>query len=376
MPDRQIFFDPQRKRWKRLRRIFDAAAVLSTLILAAFIFNVLRYQHLPALPLLTPKHNFKALPEIQLLRGGKSARPARRKSGRKPSEIPFNSGEGLRAAYYVQDDPASYSSFKEHVRQIDLLFPQWLHATAPTGTLMGTNNDTHREYPIVEGSTVHDPDDEDKVKHVIQAARVDTEIFPHLNNFNASTQSWDASFGTVLKDAGKRAALRQQVVRFFTAYPAYSGLSLGFESLADDADPAYLTFIHELYGDLHPHNLSLYVNTAVATPDNDLKQIAANSDGIILMNYDQHQTTSDPGPIAGQDWFIDNLTRVLKIVPKKKIICAVGSYGYDWTLSIPAAAKKGRAGKISKAEVVYTEDLHVSEAWQRASDADADFDLE
>jgi cellulose synthase/poly-beta-1,6-N-acetylglucosamine synthase-like glycosyltransferase/peptidoglycan/xylan/chitin deacetylase (PgdA/CDA1 family)/spore germination protein YaaH len=376
MPERQIFFDPQRKRWKRLRRIFDAAAVLSTLILAGFIFNVLRYQHLPGLPLLTPKHNFKALPETQLPRGSKSARPARRKSGRKPSEIPFNSGEGLRAAYYVQDDPASYSSFKEHVRQIDLLFPQWLHATAPAGTLMGTNNDTHREYPIVEGSTVHDPDDEDKVKHVIQAARVDTEIFPHLNNFNASTQSWDASFGTVLKDAGKRAALRQQIVRFFMAYPAYSGLSLDFESLADDADPAYLAFIHELYGDLHPRNLSLYVNTAVATPDNDLKQIAANSDGIILMNYDQHQTTSDPGPIAGQDWFIDNLTRVLKIVPKKKIICAVGSYGYDWTLSTPAVAKKGKAGKTSKAEVVYTEDLHVSEAWQRAADADADFDLE
>jgi cellulose synthase/poly-beta-1,6-N-acetylglucosamine synthase-like glycosyltransferase/peptidoglycan/xylan/chitin deacetylase (PgdA/CDA1 family)/spore germination protein YaaH len=375
MPDKQIFFDPHRKRWKRLRRILDAVAVLSTLVVAAFIFNVFRAQHLPELLLPTPKHNYKALPE-PVLRSGKAVRPTRRKTGRKPSEIPFNSGEGLRAAYYVQDDPASYSSFKEHVHQIDLLFPQWLHATAPTGTLMAVNNDTHREYPVIEGAIVHDPDDGDKVKHVIQAAREDTEVFPHLNNFNSSTQAWDANFGVVLKDAGKRAALRQQIVRLFTAYPVYRGLSLDFESLPDDAGSAYLTFIHELYGDLHPLDLRLYVNTAVATPDADLKQIAANSDGIILMNYDEHQTTSDPGPIASQDWFVDNLTRVLKVVPKEKIICAVANYGYDWTLSIPAPPKKGTARKTEKPQVVNTEDLHVSDAWQRASDADANLDLD
>ena len=54
------------------------------------------------------------------------------------------------------------------------------------------------------------------------------------------------------------------------------------------------------------------------------------------MNYDQHEVDSDPGPIASQDWFVANLSRVMKIVPKEKLICAVGNYGYDWTLSIPA----------------------------------------
>ncbi|MGA2535781.1 MAG: glycosyltransferase [Terracidiphilus sp.] len=375
MPDKQIFFDPQRKRWKRLRRILDAAAVLSTLILVAFILNVFRAQHLPELVLTTPKHNFKALPD-PFPRTAKVARPARRKTERKPSEIPLNSGEGLRAAYYIPDDPASYSSFKQHVHQIDFLFPQWLHTTAPGGTLMGTNNDTHREYPIVDGAAVHDPDDGDKVKHVIQVAKEDTEVFPHLNNYNTTNQSWDTGFGAVLKDAGKRSKLRAEIVRLFTAYPFYRGLSLDFESLPDDADPAYITFIHELYGDLHARKLQLFVNTAVATSDNDLKQIAANSDGIILMNYDEHQTTSDPGPIASQEWFIGNLTRVLKVVPKEKLICAVGNYGYDWTLSNPPAPKKGSRKKPARPEVLNTEDFAVSEAWQRASDADADLDLD
>jgi len=35
---------------------------------------------------------------------------------------------------------------------------------------------------------------------------------------------------------------------------------------------------------------------AVATSDDEFKQIAANSDGIILMNYDEHQVTATQAP--------------------------------------------------------------------------------
>ncbi len=114
------------------------------------------------------------------------------------------------------------------------------------------------------------------------------------------------------------------------------------------------------------------MNAAVATSDSDLKTIAANSDGIVLMNYDEHQTTSDPGPIASQPWFVGNLARVLKVVPKEKLICAVGNYGYDWTLSIPDPKDRHHP----KPKVVSTDDLSVSDAWERASDADADLDLD
>jgi spore germination protein YaaH len=267
MPDKQIFFDPQRKRWKRLRRILDITAVAFTLILAAFMFNVLRTQHLPELLLPTPRHNFKALPDRTVLLRGAKARPARRKTTRSPSEIPLNSGEGLRAAYYVPYDEASYSSFKEHVHQIDLLFPEWLHVDAAQATLLGIHNDSHREYPIVDNVTVHDPDDGDRVKRVIQAAKEDTEILPHLNNFNAGTQSWDSGVGNLLKDPNNRASLRRQILRFFTAYPVYRGLSLDFESLSDDAGPPYQSFIQELGADMHARNVVLYVNTAIATSD-------------------------------------------------------------------------------------------------------------
>ena len=52
--NRQIFFDPQRKRWKRLRRVLDAVAVVSTVILVLFFLNVVKNQKLPELLLPTP----------------------------------------------------------------------------------------------------------------------------------------------------------------------------------------------------------------------------------------------------------------------------------------------------------------------------------
>ncbi len=370
--DQQIFFDPQRKRWKRLRRVFDVAAVLFTLVLVGFIINVLHTQHLPELLLPVPKHNYRALPDRSPLLRIRNKRFEHRKTKRKPSEVPLNSGEGLRAAYYVQDDPASYSSLKEHIHQIDILFPQWLHVDSPNGTLMMMSADNLREYPVIDGDVVHDPDHFNKIKNLIQAAREDTEILPHVNNYNPHTQSWDSGVGDVLQDDDKSAALVGQLMRFLNAFPAYRGLSLDFETLPEDDDAAYLSFIQALYAQMHPRKLTLYVNVAASTSASDLSAIAASSDGIILMNYDQHEENSDPGPIAAQDWFVQNLIRVLKIVPRQKLICAIGNYGYDWTLSIPNLKSRHHR----KPTVLDTEDLSVSEAWQEAADADADLDLD
>src|SRR5215469_380943 len=159
MPESQIFYDPQRKRWKRLRRILDLAALVTTLVLAGFIFNILRGQRLPELLLPSFRHNYKALPERNLpLRNAKVLHPARRKTTRLASEIPFNTGEGLRAAYYVPYDEASYASFRQHIHQIDMLFPEWLHVDASGPTLFAYDQESHRKYPVVDGATVHDPD--------------------------------------------------------------------------------------------------------------------------------------------------------------------------------------------------------------------------
>ena len=372
MPERQIFYDPQRKRWKRLRRIFDIAAVITTIVVALFVFNLFRIRPLPELFLPTPKHNYRALPdrEIDLRNTGKGVRPARRRTERKPSDIPLNAGEGLRAAYYAQDDAGSFSSLKEHIHQIDLLFPQWLHLNSPDGTLMALSTDNLSEYPVIEGAVVHDPDGLNKVKAVIQGAHVDTEIFPLLSNYNPHTQSWDSGVGEMFQDADKRAAVVGQIMRFLSAYPAYRGLSLDVEEIAGYELP-YISFVQDLYARMRARNLRLYVNVDPNDSDFVLRQMGDNSDGVVLMNYDEHDDATDPGPVASQAWFVANLQRLLTLVPKEKLICALGNHGYDWTLSIP----NPKSRKPVKPEVLDAADLSVADAWQRAADADADLDL-
>src|ERR1700676_3823255 len=82
-----------------------------------------------------------------------------------------------------------------------------------------------------------------------------------------------------------------------------------------------------------------------------------------MMNYDQHWLTSPTGPIAGQDWYVENLRQILEIVPAQKVISAIGSYAYDWS----QAPKK-------KQEVA--ESLTIQEALLRASESETDVEFD
>ena len=181
-----VFYDPERKRWRRLRRIFDVLALLGLIVGVLFTVGLLQMKRLPELLLPTQKRNYRTLtnpPAVETRAGQKLHRAAHRKTDRKPSDIPFNSGEGLRAAYYVEDDPASYSSLKQHVKQIDLLFPEWLHMVTPDGSLTAYSID-NRPYPVVDAGGVYPVDRENRVARVIAEAHEDTEVFPLVNNYD------------------------------------------------------------------------------------------------------------------------------------------------------------------------------------------------
>jgi peptidoglycan-N-acetylglucosamine deacetylase len=369
--NRQIFFDPQRKRWKRLRRILDAVAVFSTVILVLFFLNVVKNQKLPELLLPAPKRNYRAIQEQAAAIKARYLKSPRRKTSRKPSEIPFNSGEGLRAAYYVDDDAGSYASLKSHIHQIDMLFPEWLYVDTPDGQLKGafTAEAPLRVFDIIDAHGIHSVDPQNKVHDLIAAAHEDTEIYPQLKNYNVLTQEWDHSVAGMLKNPAARSNLEHQLATFLAANPSYRGISLDLEDLPDDAQPGYNSLIAELYSQMHPKSLRLFVNEGVGDDDSEYAELAKNTDGILLMNYDEHEETGGPGPIASQDWFENNLRRVLKVVPKEKIICSIGNYGYNWTMSLPGK------GKHSVPKVLNTDDITVQDGWDAAADANADLRL-
>ena len=386
--NKPVFYDPQRKRWKRLRRVFDVLALFGLVVGTLFVVGLLGMKPLPELVLSSPTRNYRALanrPSPTLKLGQKAPRSAHRKTGGRPSDIPLNSGEGLRAAFYVDWDAASYSSLKEHIKQIDLLFPEWLHVITPDGNFISYTADDNRPFPVVElpankAPIVRNVDQENKVARAITANRVDTEVFPLVNNYDLLRNRFSDTLGPFLTNDVARAHFIQLADAFLAANPSYRGLTIDFEQIPTKAQPGFQALIAALYADFHARNLRLYVNVPVEDPDFNLGFLAAHSDGLIVMDYDEHQAADEPGPVASQDWFLDNLQQALKAVPKEKLIVALGSYGYDWTSTLPLSPLPGklhtRQPKPAPLLNPNVSWIATQDAWQAASDADATIELD
>jgi len=370
---KQVFYDPNLTRWKRLRRFTDVAFLLATVVGIIFIFSVLKGERLPDLLMPTQKRNYKALKERRI--GDKLRksleRPSHRRSRVRPSDIPLNEDEGLRAAFYQNDEP-SYSSLKQHIHQIDMLYPDWLHVISANGRLMAATAEYPiRIYDVVDKDGVHGVDPQNRIARLIAATKESMEVFPMLNDYNPLTQEWNGdAIGKMLENPAARQALHIQLDKFLSANPEYHGICLDFEEVPVEDQKLYAEFIAELYHDLHAKNLRLYVNVEIGNKDWFLKALAANTDGVILMDYDQHEDSSEPGPVAAQDWFDANLQRMVNAIPLQKIICGMGNYGYDWSMPLPEKGKK------PSDKVLDVTDLSVQEAWQRAADSGADVHLE
>ena len=225
-----IFYDPQRKRWKRLRRIFDSLALVGAVVGILFAIGLLRMRPLQALDLRSVTRRYRALhqpPAPELRPKEKLNHSVHRYSDLKPSDVVLNSGEGLRAAFYTDADPASYASFKQHVRQIDILFPEWLHVVGPDGSLTAYTSDS-TPFAVIDKGGVHGVDRENKIVKAITAAREDTEIFPIVNNYNPLTHVYEQSVGPFLSSPAAQANFLRQIDSFMAANTRYRGLTLAF----------------------------------------------------------------------------------------------------------------------------------------------------
>src|SRR5262249_20665909 len=323
-----IFYDPRRKRWARLRMLFNVLGLVISALVVFFVVTVFfQPSQLPRLGMPELKRNLRAVKSQS--RRKTAAKGTHRKTNSSPSDIVLNTDEGIRAAHYVTWDAASFVSLKEYYPQIDILFPEWLHVLTPDGHLQGFDSLNH-PFPVIESGTVHSTDD--RVMPFLRAEKAEVEVFPLINNFDQVSKQWLPNIGDFLNDPAARQAFRSELLQYL-ASDKFKGASLDLEEIPLKAQPGFVALIEEVGADLHARGLRLYVNVPVADKDYDYPRLAAASDGLVIMNYDQHQVTSEPGPVAAQDWFTSNLQQAVKDIPKTKIICAIGSYGYDWALS-------------------------------------------
>jgi cellulose synthase/poly-beta-1,6-N-acetylglucosamine synthase-like glycosyltransferase/spore germination protein YaaH/peptidoglycan/xylan/chitin deacetylase (PgdA/CDA1 family) len=366
---KQVFYDPLQARWRRIRRLVDAAALALSLLVIFFIYSALRSEPLPDLSWLTEKKPYHALKENEKTKAREKrrlatlARAGHRHQVRKaPSQLALNTEQGVRGAFYVSDDAASFSSLREYARQIDLLFPVWLQVLTPDGHLQAVDTETNTMFDVIHRQKVRGVDD--KVMTFLKAEDTEMEVFPVVQNFDRT--EFAPAIGDFLMNPEAHANFRREV-GIYLASDRYRGLMVDFESFPKKAQPGYVALLNELSSDLHAKGMKLYVSVPAHNEDYDYKAIAAAVDGVVIMNYDEHYPGATPGPVASQEWFTSNLESAIGAIPKEKLICAIANYGYDW----PERPKKG---KLPPAEADKT--VSVQDAWVGARDSEEDIDFD
>jgi len=356
---RPIFYDAERVRWRRTRRVMEITGALLTVLLAYFFVTIAVSVELPAglLPDTKPRYQgFKSKKKPGPTREGRHRRVAN--IGTVPASY-----DPLRAAFFVSWDPNSLASLKKHYKDIDLLIPEQLHAVTPDGAL--TIVDYERGQNTVKAAPAEAIGllKDDKLHQWMKSFTPPLELpmMGLVNNYDGV--NWR------IKEMMQMLAnptARQKLVRDIVEYAAESheaGIVVDFEEVPDSSQAHFRAFIGELAPAMHAVGLKLMIALPARDDAYDYEYFGKQCDAIVLMNYDQHWPYSPPGPIAAQDWFAENLRQVLEVVPAQKIVVGIANYAYDW-----AAAPKKRYGAA--------EEVSIQEALLHADESDANVEFD
>src|SRR6266853_2959560 len=183
-----VFYDPLRARWKRLRRLVDVVVAALSALIIFFAYTTLRDERLPELLFSPQRRAFKALKENEKEkakeRQRKLASRSHRKSKLAASQVKLNQEEGIRAAFYVPWDASSFSSLRAYSRQIDILYPDWLHVLTADGKLQAVDDQTNKFFDVLQNNHVRSVDD--RVMPLLKAEDTAMEVFPMVNNFDGT----------------------------------------------------------------------------------------------------------------------------------------------------------------------------------------------
>ncbi len=338
-----IFYDPAGRRWRRVTRTWLALAAILTVLVGLFIASVLANPYLP-------KFNIRQLESLPKFVDTKPAPPSlpvpareqrakkavaelkralsttRVVPGKKASQLPIAppppasmlppptapTTKPLTIGFYTNGDESAYASLKRNLEELDWIVPEW-----------------SRLRDSSDGSSPLVTDIDVPAVNLVRQTRPQTRIIPLLQNFE--DEKWNSQ---LLARSVESEEARQKLINAVVAFldqNQFSGLCVDLEEAPVDAQANLLTFVQELHAAFQPHGWVLAQAVPFDNPDWNYKGYSEATDYLMLMAYDQHWGAGEPGPIAAQTWFEENLVKRMKDLPPAKTIVCIGSYGYDWT---------------------------------------------
>jgi hypothetical protein len=113
----------------------------------------------------------------------------------------------------------------------------------------------------------------------------------------------------------------------------YDGLQIDFENVPRRDARNFLSFLAELKVGLKGKPLTAALPARTGRLDNDVydyEKIKPLVDRILVMAYDEHWSTSKPGPIASMDWCRKVAGHSLRTVGREKLVMGIPFYGRAW----------------------------------------------
>jgi len=305
-----VFHDPSGRRARRTGQASGLVLSLLAAIVAGFLATLALAPHLPTIQLQDPRvlqglHQETA----KHIRGKPLKRVIRR-----PNAPGTNTAiKPLTVGFYVSWDKESLQSLKEHVDSLDVVAPQWITITDGGGDV----------------DVANDPE----ANAVIASAKHPPAIIAVVHNY------YNGDFVPAIADgvienpgAAHRliAALIDQAAKH-----GYSGYMFDLENISPKAAKDYPAFLDRARAMLKPLGLEVWATAALDDDAQPFAKLQAATDTLVLMAYDDHGQTSEPGPAAGETWFETNIDKRLSVLDPNHTIVAFGSYGYDWPVSGP-----------------------------------------
>jgi cellulose synthase/poly-beta-1,6-N-acetylglucosamine synthase-like glycosyltransferase/peptidoglycan/xylan/chitin deacetylase (PgdA/CDA1 family)/spore germination protein YaaH len=324
---RPVFFDPSRKRWPRLRQLMIAVSALLTGLFALLILSILVNPALPSLnlPSVTSLPGSAHLspplrpPVVPLHRRG--VRAARQQIERERllheaewkrlALVPRPTDDPVVFAFFVNWDEASLASLKRNIDHFDVLVAEWLHMTKPDGSLVEDN-----------------PERQAEALEFVRLRRPSMRVMPLLNNA-AEGSFRSAPLAGMLASRAARARVIRESLDYVRRIGG-AGISIDFENVPAASQPNLQAFMSEVWAAFHQAGLLVSMNVPENDPAFDYRKYASKVDYLIVMAYDEHWSTGDPGPVSSMQFFMNVLQARLADVPPGKLVMAIGNYAYDW----------------------------------------------
>ena len=162
----------------------------------------------------------------------------------------------------------------------------------------------------------------------------------------------DARVHLVVIDSGKALThfcldpeynVRKKLIKsMLEAAKPFDGLQIDFELVSKEDKEHYWSFLRELKKGLGKDktlSIAIPARTKKLKVDAyDYEELSKIADRILVMAYDEHWSTSAPGPVASLEWCRNVATYATETIPAEKLIMGLPFYGRAWSNDDTAGA--------------------------------------